>query len=66
MNISRHNYEEFFILYLDNELSIAERRMVEDFAEKNPDLKEEMDVLLQSKLVPNQNIIFKGKNELLI
>ncbi len=64
MNINRHNYEEHFILYLDNELSDAERRMVEDFAEKNPDLKEELDILLQSKLVPNQNIVFAGKNEL--
>ena len=64
MNINRHNYEEHFILYMDNELNSAERRMVEDFVEKNPDLKDELDVLLQSKLIPNQNIVFSKKNEL--
>ena len=65
MNINRHNYEEYFILYLDNELSSDDRRMVEDFAEKNPDLKEDLDILLQSKLVPNNHITFAAKDELM-
>jgi anti-sigma factor RsiW len=65
MNIDRHNYEEFFILYLDNELSADERSRVEDFAAANPDLKEELDMLLQSKLVPDTDIIFNRKEELL-
>lgn len=65
MNITRHNYEEYFILYLDNELNAEERRRVEEFAERHPDLKEELDTLLQYKLVPDTSVQFDGKEELL-
>jgi hypothetical protein len=65
MNINRHNYEEYFILYADNELSLAERHMVESFVENHPDLKEELQILLQSRLIPDNNIVFENKDELL-
>ena len=65
MNITRHNYEEFFILYLDNELSLDARAKVEAFAAANPDLREELDILLQSRLVPDMDIVFADKEELL-
>ncbi|MBL0270101.1 MAG: hypothetical protein IPP99_15925 [Chitinophagaceae bacterium] len=65
MLINRHNYEEFFILYMDNELDPAGRRMVEDFVQLHPDLKEELDILLQFKLVPDTQIVFDGKEELM-
>lgn len=63
--INRNNYEEYFILYLDNELGEEARRMVEAFASVHPDLKEELDILLQSKLVPDQLVVFEGKEELM-
>ena len=63
--INRHNYEEYFILYMDNELSTGERCQVEAFVQQHPDLKEELDLLLQYKLVPDANIIFAGKEELM-
>lgn len=65
MSINRHNYEEFFILYMDNELKPEERRMVESFVQQHPDLKEELDVLMQYKLVPDVSVVFPGKDELL-
>lgn len=65
MNINRHNYEEYFILYMDNELSSDDRRMVEAFVQQHPDLKEELDILLQYKLEPDTSVVFNGKEELM-
>ncbi len=65
MNIDRNNYEEFFILYLDNELSASDRQLVEEFAAANPDLQAELDLLQQSKLTPDMDITFSGKEALL-
>ncbi|MEZ5033536.1 MAG: hypothetical protein R2796_00955 [Chitinophagaceae bacterium] len=65
MNIDRHNYEEFFILYMDNELSSEERCMVEDFVGKHPDLQEELLLLQQFKLQPDESITYHHKEELL-
>ena len=65
MNINRHNYEEFFILYMDNELSSDDCRMVEDFVQHHPDLKEELELLMQYKLVPDELVVFENKGALI-
>ncbi len=64
MNINRHNYESFFLLYVDNELSAQERNAVELFVKENADLKEELHMLLQS-IVQADTVVFKGKDNLL-
>ncbi|MEP6700332.1 MAG: hypothetical protein ABJA85_03425 [Bacteroidota bacterium] len=64
MKIDRHNYEEYFILYMDNELATGDRMLVEAFVQNHPDLKEELDLLLQYKMVPDTDIVFNGKEEL--
>jgi hypothetical protein len=63
--ITRHNYEEYFILYLDNELNAEDRRNVEAFVQLHPDLQDELELLLQSKLEPDTSISYSGKEELL-
>ena len=65
MQINRHNYEEYFILYMDNELHASERRMVEEFVTLHPDLQEELSLLLQSKFTPDNSIVYGNKQDLL-
>jgi hypothetical protein len=65
MNINRHNYEEYFILYLDNELSSEQRRSVEEFTQLHPDLQEELELLQQTKFTPDEQVTFSQKEELL-
>lgn len=52
MSINRNNYESFFLMYTDNELSVAERQAVDLFVTENPDLAEELVLLQQSTLLP--------------
>ena len=63
MLINRNNYENFFLLYVDGELSAAGRGMVEDFAAANADLQHELDTLKQTML-PKDEIAFEAKNSL--
>ncbi len=64
MPVTRHDYEHWFLLYVDNELTPAERAEVEAFAEANPDLAEELQLLLGSRLQV-ENVSFPGKELLL-
>lgn len=64
MNINRNNYEEFFILYMDDELSFADKKLVETFVNENPDLREEFISLNQTRLV-SEIIPFTNKEALL-
>lgn len=64
ININRHNYEEFFLLYVDRELSASERMAVEQFIQENPDLSAELDALLQTALVMDEAIVMPDKTDL--
>lgn len=60
MNINRHNFEEFFLLYADSELSAADKQTVEQFVQENPDLANELDLFQQMRLPP-EAVIFDDK-----
>ena len=64
MDINRNNYETFFLLYVDNELSAQQRDALELFIQENADLQEELEMLQLSTIEP-EPIVFKGKSSLL-
>ncbi len=65
MNINRHNYEPYFIDYLDGSLSEELKAELAVFLEKNPDLVEELGSLeeMGMELVPGP-VGFPGKSQL--
>lgn len=65
MNITRLNYEEYFLLYVDNELNIVQRKAVESFVAENPDLREELEMLQDAILPADDAIVFQDKASLL-
>src|SRR5687767_949365 len=63
MNINRNNYESFFLLYIDNELSAAEKLAVDNFIQVNPDLEEEF-IMLQQTVLKADEVVFSKKESL--
>ena len=63
ININQHNYEEFFLLYVDGELSATDKLAVEQFVQTNPGLATELDMFLQMQL-PDETVIFDDKYRL--
>ncbi len=61
MQINRTNYENFFLLYVDGELSTTEMQAVERFALENSDLGSELDALLETKLSSEDSFGFIDK-----
>ena len=59
--ITRDNYEAYFVMYVDDELSAADRKAVENFVQHHPDLEEELVMLQQSVLRADEHIVFEQK-----
>ncbi|HEX6428106.1 MAG TPA: hypothetical protein VF008_10490 [Niastella sp.] len=59
--ITRDNYEAYFVMYVDDELSAADRKAVENFIQQHPDLEEELVMLQQSVLRADERIVFEQK-----
>ena len=65
MKIDRHNYEEFFILYWDNELTASQKQAVENFIKENADLQEEFKIFGETRFTPDNNVQLEEKEFLL-
>lgn len=63
MKINRNNYEIYMVDYLDGQLSKDDEQDLMQFLEKNPDLKEELD-LIQNTSLPDAEVVFDGKDVL--
>ena len=63
--IDRHNYEEFFILYWDNELTASQKQAIENFVKENSDLQEEFKILGETRFTPDASVQLEEKEFLL-
>lgn len=61
--ITVSNYQEYFLLYIDNELGASEKEMVETFVLQQPQLQEEF-TLLKETVLPAERISFVNKQSL--
>ena len=62
--INLSNYEEYFLLYIDNELSKEECEAVESFVHQHPHLASELEMLLETKLPAADAVEFSDKSSL--
>jgi len=60
MEINQHNYEHYFLMYIDNELSGEEMASVNDFIMQYPNYANKLEALQQLKISP-ATLIFENK-----
>jgi hypothetical protein len=60
--INHNNYEIWFLLYADNELSAEEKESVLLFVKENPSLEAEFNLLGESTLSVDETIVFSDKS----
>ena len=63
MNISRNNYEEYFLDYWENRLDENSKELLMDFIKNNQDLSEEFWSFESIALIPEKNIRINNKSE---
>lgn len=62
--VSILNYESFFVQYADDELNNEEKAATEKFVYDNPEFQAEFELIQQAKLVPDNTVVFPGKEKL--
>jgi hypothetical protein len=61
MKVNMQNYEEYFVRFVDNDLSAEEADEVQLFLQQHPGLKAELDSFRSAVLIPDASIQFSGK-----
>jgi hypothetical protein len=62
--INLSNYEDWFLLYADGELTVAEQDAVLEFVKLNPSLQEEFDLMMGMRFQPEIEIKFTDHSTL--
>ena len=65
MNINLNNYEEYFLLYADNELSDKEKHEVENFVKQFPGFEEEFNMVKLTINFPDESVSLVDKSFLI-
>lgn len=60
MEINQHNYEHYFLMYIDNELSGEDMAAVNDFIMQHPNYANKLEALQQLKISPD-TLIYENK-----
>jgi hypothetical protein len=58
------NYEEWLVLYMDNELTPEQKKSVDQFMTSHPSAKQELDELSRTRLLADMAIVFPDKRSL--
>ncbi len=64
MQINRQNYEQYFLLYADGELTTSQRNAVQQFVTENKDLAIELQII-QATILPKEEVKLFDKKFLL-
>src|SRR5580765_3958686 len=64
MKINVQNYEEYFVRFIDHDLSKEEAGEVQLFLQQHPELKSELDAFQSTVLKPDSAVIFADKEVL--
>ncbi len=62
--VNEDNYNEYFVLLMDEELTREEQYSVKVFLQQNPQLQGQFRLLGMTKVVPDEAVVFENKEQL--
>lgn len=62
--IQELNYQDYLIGFIEGDLSVPEKRLLERFLLRNPQANQELEKFRAARLYPDPEVVFPGKNKL--